>query len=169
MGEKKKRRSKIKTEAKQVQDVNKNTHKDFSRYDEPEVPVLEQALEDLLSSSKDEFSKSEVEEFYTRLGCASESVQRSIKITREDKIDDFYSDEMSDELAALLDDTENSGISDELAALLGEEDNPVDTPSSTIPSSKPDREKIRKKKKKVKKESVKEAEEILAEIFDDSE
>lgn len=167
--EKKKRSSKIKIEEKQVQDVNKNTHKDFSRYDEPEVPVLEQALEDLLSSSKDEFSKSEVEEFYTRLGCDSESVQRNLTDTRENKIDDFYSDEMSDELAALLDDTENSGISDELAALLGEEDNPVDTPSSTIPSSKPDREKIRKKKKKVKKESVKEAEEILAEIFDDSE
>merc|ERR1712037_798571 len=132
--EKKKRSSKIKTEAKQVQDVNKNTHKDFSRYDEPEVPVLEQALEELLSSSKDEFSKSEVEEFYTRLGCDSESVQRNLTDTRENKIDDFYSDEM----AALLDDTENSGISDELAALLGEEDNPLDTPSSTIPSSKPD-------------------------------
>lgn len=172
--EKKKRSTKIKTEIKAVQDVNKNTHKGSSRFDELNVPVLEQALEELLSSSKDEippvlYSQSEVEEFYTRLGCDSENVQRSINITRENKIDDFYSDEVSDELAALLDDTENSGISDELAALLGDEDDPLDTQTSNVPSSKPAREKIRKKKKKVKKDSVKEAEEILAEIFDDSE
>jgi hypothetical protein len=120
--EKKKRSSKIKTETKAVQDVNKNTHKESSRFDELNVPVLEQALEELLSSSKDEippvlYSQSEVEEFYTRLGCDSENVQvsfvinaycliydykRSISITRENKIDDFYSDEVSDELAALL-------------------------------------------------------------------
>ena len=78
--EKKKRSSKNKAETKQVQDVNKNTDKGSSRFDEPEVPVLEQALEELLSSNKDEFSKSEVEEFYTRLGCDSESVQVSFVI-----------------------------------------------------------------------------------------
>ena len=78
--EKKKRSSKRKSKTKQVQveDVNKNSHQ--SRYEDQELPVLEQALEELLSNSKDEnppivYSQSEVEEFYTRLGCDSESVQ----------------------------------------------------------------------------------------------
>lgn len=166
--EKKKRSSKFKAEAKLVQDVNENT-----KFEELQVPVLEQALEELLSSSKEKnppilYSQSEIEEFYTRLGCDSETVQRSMSMTRENKIDDFFSDEVSDELAALLDETDKSEISDDLAALLGDEDDPIDSQSSTVPPSKPAGENIRKKKKKVKKESVIEAEEILAEIFDDS-
>lgn len=72
-------------------------------------------------------------------------------MTRKDKIDDFLSDEVSDELAALLDETDNSEISDELAALLGDEDDPIESQSSTVPHSKPAGENIRKKKKKVKK------------------
>jgi len=75
--DKKQRSSKIKAETKRVEDVNKNTNK--SRFEDPQVPVLEQALEELLSSSKD-YSNSEVEEFYTRLGCDSESVQVSVAI-----------------------------------------------------------------------------------------
>jgi len=78
--EKKKRSSKFKAEAKLVQDVNENT-----KFEELQVPVLEQALEELLSSSKEKnppilYSQSEIEEFYTRLGCDSETVQVSVVI-----------------------------------------------------------------------------------------
>lgn len=43
-------------------------------FEDPEVPVLEQALEDLLgnnneSSAEMSYSQSEIEEFYRRLGC----------------------------------------------------------------------------------------------------